>query len=204
MKIGMRSFGLVAVLALAACTKPEPQPEEQPEPQAAPEPVTQPVSVEPAAGNATPSDDPTARIANCKLVEAWDERIRVAAMRRDELRRQLEGEAPIYGVTLTPLQVSPPRNLESNPVYQNPVYQTLKMQYSTAEVELAQLRAERASREALQNQIDTYTQQLAALRVQYTDKHPRVVSLKAALDALIQQALNECVEQIQVDSPGHI
>ena len=214
MTIRMRSFGLVAMLVLAACTKPEPQPvapleepqpELQPEPQAAPEPAQQSTVIESGNVAATPSDDdPTARIANCKLVEAWDERIRVAAMRRDELRRQLEGEAPIYGVTLTPLQVNPPRNLESNPVYQNPVYQTLRMQYSTVEVEIAELRAERSVREQLQNQIESYKKQLDDLRVQYTDKNPRVVALRETLDRLVQRALNECVEQIQKDSPGHI
>jgi len=72
------------------------------------------------------------------------------------------------------------------------------------EVEIAELRAERSVREQLQNQIESYKKQLDDLRVQYTDKNPRVVALRETLDRLVQRALNECVEQIQKDSPGHI
>ena len=205
MKIRMRLFGLVAMLVLAGCTKPEPQPAasvEEPQPAPSPEPAQPPVRAALQTTTATP-DDPTARIANCKLVEASDERIRLAEMRRNELGRQLQGERPTPGTPATPLQdkeaVNPPRNLEPNPVYQN-----LKTQYSAVEVELAELRAQRSSREQLQNQIESYKKQLDDLRVQYTDKHPRVVALRETLDRLVQQALIECVEQIQKDSPGHI
>jgi len=205
MKIRMRLFGLVAMLVLAGCTKPEPQPAasvEEPQPAPSPEPAQPPVRAALQTTTATPND-PTARIANCKLVEASDERIRLAEMRRNELGRQLQGERPTPGTPATPLQdkeaVNPPPNLESNPVYQN-----LKTQYSAVEVELAELRAQRSSREQLQNQIESYKKQLDDLRVQYTDKHPRVVALRETLDRLVQQALIECVEQIQKDSPGHI
>jgi hypothetical protein len=128
MKIRMRSFGLVAVLVLAACTKPEPQPVasvEEPQPAPSPEPAQHPVSGELRATRATP-DDPTARLANCK------------------------------------------------------------------------------SREELQNRIDSLKTELADLRLKFTDKHPDVVAVLAELDRLVQQGLAECVEQIQVESPGHI
>jgi hypothetical protein len=72
----MRSFGLVAMLVLSGCTKP--------------------LSVEPAAGPSIASDDPTARMENCKskLHEALDSRIRATeaslaklGARRDELSK---------------------------------------------------------------------------------------------------------------------
>src|SRR6478736_452561 len=81
------SFGLVAVLILAACTKPEPQPvasveEPQPAPQTAPEPAAQ------ATITATP-DDPTALLRNCKLEEPLYSNIRFAKARLDETLKQL-------------------------------------------------------------------------------------------------------------------
>ena len=68
MKIRMRLFGLVAMLVLAGCTKPEPQPAasvEEPQPAPSPEPAQPPVRAALQTTTATP-DDPTARIANCK------------------------------------------------------------------------------------------------------------------------------------------
>jgi hypothetical protein len=128
MKIRMRSFGLVAVLVLAGCAKPEPPPVasvEEPQPAPSPEPAQHPVGVELRATTATP-DDPTARLANCKL--------------RDEL----------------------------------------------------------------QSRIDSLKNELAQLRLSFTDKHPRVIGVKESLDRLVQQGLSECVDKIQTDAPGHI
>ena len=135
----MRSFGLVAVLILAGCTKPEPQPvasAEEPQPERpanlqseSPAPATQAVvdllrSVE--LTRVPVDDDPTARIANCKL----------------------------------PDDVQQPITL-------------------------------------LKSDLD-------AARLKYTDGHPEIVRMKRRLNALVQQALNQCVDQIQQDSPGHI
>jgi hypothetical protein len=76
MKIRMHSFGLVALLVLAGCTT---------------EPA--PLSVEPAAGTSTASDDPTARMENCKsklheaLDRATEARLAKLGARRDELSK---------------------------------------------------------------------------------------------------------------------
>jgi len=120
--------------------------------------LTQTVSAQPAAGTAIPS--------NCKLDEALANKIRLTTAHRDELRGQIEGELPFFGITVPPLQgkegVNPPRNLEPNPAFpgfrfiplqgmdadnlpgrldSNPVYQRLRIALSEAEVELATLRA---------------------------------------------------------------
>ena len=85
MTIPMRSFGLAAVLALAGCTTPKPAQ----------------LGVEPAGGTSTATDDPTARIENCKskLHEALDSRIRAdeaslakLEARRDELSKLASDE----------------------------------------------------------------------------------------------------------------
>ena len=202
---GTLSLGLIALLACAACTKPEPQPvasvavpqpEQQPEPQAAPEPAQQ-AAIESPTVAAVP-DDPTERLANCNLVEAWDGRIRVAEMRRDELRRQLEA-VPRPPLRFIPLQDNPFRDWGSSPAYQE-----LRMQLSEVEVELATLRAQRLVRAQLQDQIASYKRQLnalrrdAALRFATTPTStPEVVASRETLDRLVQQALNECAEQAQ-------
>ena len=96
MKIRMRSFGLVVVLVLAGCTKPEPQPvasAEEPQPAPSPEPAQHPVSVALQATIATP-DDPTARIANCKLPEDLDRRISETKKEFDQLRKKYSDDHP--------------------------------------------------------------------------------------------------------------
>src|SRR4051795_1044364 len=87
MRIRMRSFGLVAALVLAGCTKPEPQPVasvEETQPGPSPEPAPHPVSAELQA-TIVPPDDPTARVKNCNLPEALANRIRDAKERLDQL-----------------------------------------------------------------------------------------------------------------------
>lgn len=134
MKIGMRSFGLGALLVLAGCTT-------QPAP----------LSVEPAAGTSTASDDPTARMENCKskmheaLDRATEARLAKLGARRDELSK-LSADQVDRGADLDP-----------------EVYQRIlrALEATTAEI----------------------------------------VVTKATLAALAQEGLQQCVEQIQKNSP---
>src|SRR6185503_4678015 len=70
--------------------------------------------------------------------------VHLLAERRDALKRQIEGEEPVFGIVATPLGVAGSNCPQS--------------------VQIQQLQ-----------------DQLATLRVQFTDKHPRVVTLQETL-----------------------
>ena len=85
----MRSFGIVAVLIVAACAKPDPQPAssvEERQPVPSPEQPQQPVRVELPTAAATPSDDTLTRLKACKLPEDLDRRIGETQEALDQLR----------------------------------------------------------------------------------------------------------------------
>ena len=99
--------------------------------------------------------------------------------------------------------VEEPQPAPSPEPAQHPVSGELQTTVATPDDPTARL-ANCKLREELQSRIDSLKKELDDLRLKYSDKHPSVVALKGTLDRLVQQGLAECVEQIQVDSPGHI
>lgn len=80
-------------------------------------------------------------------VSGAEEKVKLLTQRRDELKRQIEGEEPVFGIMAT--------------------------QPGQATAQCAQ-----------NGQIAELESELANLRVQYTDKHPRLVALQETIDTL--------------------
>lgn len=88
-------------------------------------------------------------------VERTQEQIRVLVERRNELRRQIEGEEPVFGI----MSSTPGQN---------------------ASVGCSQ-----------QGAISQLESQLSGLQVEFTDKHPRIVSLKETIASLQEECQAE-------------
>jgi polysaccharide chain length determinant protein (PEP-CTERM system associated) len=96
------------------------------------------------------------RLQNAIALEAKDrEKLRLVTARRDELKRQIEGEEPVFG-----LMPSPGANSAVSGCSQA--------------TKIEQLEA-----------------QLSELRVQYTDKHPRVVYLQDTIASMVKDCAAE-------------
>ena len=83
-----------------------------------------------------------------------EERVHLLTERRDALKRQIEGEEPVFGIVATPLGVAGPSCPQGA-------------------------------------QIQQLEGQLAALRVQFTDKHPRVMTLQETLARMREQCASQ-------------
>jgi hypothetical protein len=227
----MASFGLVAVLVLAACTKPEPHPAGSvvrpltlPEPQAAPGPGTQPVNVEPANDTTTLSsnpvyenlksgsaDDPLATHMNCKPDADTASSITTFETALAGLRLRYTDDYPAVRSLKENIKRLKERALgqclaqerASPPSDDDPtaVLGNCKLDETLDST----IRVTKARRDELRKQLP------AGADDPNIYPNPVIRNMVIALSEtqvklarLVQRGLTQCVERIQADSPGHI